>query len=1061
MFGPSLQKVCPVSYAQKRLWLLDRLEPGDAAYNVARAIRMCGTLSAAALRESLQEIVARHESLRTTFAERDGEPVQIIAHTSRLDLSIVDLSHLRESERESQAVRVEREEAQTSFDLTLGPLIRAKLLRLSPFEHVLVLVMHHIITDAWSMGVFFEELGRLYEAFADRRPSPLTALSVQYSDFSRWQRESLTREVLDRKLVYWQHQLAGLDPVLELPAGRSRPSIRTSRGATERRVFPTALREGLKTISRETDATLFMTLLAAFQTLLWRYTGRDDLVVGSSTAGRTAVPLEPLVGFFVNPLPLRTNLSGNPTFRDLIHRVREVTLDAYAHQDVPFEALVEALDLRRSLSYTPLFQVMFILQNLPRRTFRLPGLTLEEIELDSETAKFDLAVEMAEVDDGLSCAFEYSRDLFERDTVRRMLDHFHCLLDGIVSDPDQRLSALPVLTAPEKCQLLFAWNDTAADYPRNSCIHELFEAQAVRTPETVALKCRDRFITYRELNSRANQLAHHLWRRGVGRGVLVGICIERSIEAAIGLLAVLKAGGAYVPMDPSCPAQRLAFMLEDSQAPVVLTMQHLLGRLPRCDAEPVCLDREGQIIAAERSANPEPAVSAVDLAYVMYTSGSTGTPKGVLATHRASVNRFCWMWDRWPFTRADICCQKTPLSFVDSVWEIFGPLLRGVPNVIIPDEAIEDPTRLVRVLQANRITRIVLVPSLLRLLLDSTEDLKDKLPDLRFWVTSGEAITPELTQHFEEVLPGATLVNLYGSSEVAGDVTSYVIRNSSSLQCIPIGRPIANTRVYLLDRYLNLVPIGVSGEICIGGDPLARGYLHRREQTSEKFIFDPFRTEDEARLYRTGDVGRFMPDGNLEYLGRADNQVKIRGIRVELGEIEGVLRTHPAIDAVAVSVAGTDGRERLIAHVVVSDGTMAPDDLRHFVAEKLPNYMVPAAFVIVDSLPLLPNGKVDRRALSALDGAASSLDREYRPPGNPVEEALAEIMGEVLRIERVGIHDDFFELGGHSLLAVQFVARVRRKLHVELPLRTVFQHPTVAQLSPEIAKAETSHDVMT
>ncbi len=1057
--GPAkgYQKLCSVSYAQLRLWLLDQLDPRTPAYNIARAIRMRGSLSRQALRESLEGVVARHESLRTTFGEVDGEPIQVIAGSRSVDLPTVDLSDRPEAERESETRRVVREEARRPFDLTSGPLMRATLLRLSEDEHVLVLLMHHIITDAWSMSVLFKEVAQLYEAAAAGHPSPLPDLPMQYADFARWQRASLKPEVLDRHLAYWRRQLAGTNPVLELPTDRARPAVRTAHGAVQRLAFSRVLTDRLKAIGGEANATLFMTLLAAFQTLLWRYTGSDDLVIGSPTAGRSEVELESLIGFFVNTLVLRTDLSGNPTFRELLRRVRETALEAYAHQGVPFEKLIEELKVPRSLSHTPLFQVMFMLQNTPKQTFELPGLTLEDLEFDSGTAKFDLTVEMADIDEGLDCAFEYSTDVFEHATVTRMLGHFQYLLEGIARDPGERVSALPLVGASEQHQLLVEWNDTEALDSHPQCIHQLFEAQAARTPNAVALLYRDQAMTYRELNSRANQLASHLRTRGVGGEMLVGICIERSIEAVVGLLGILKAGGAYVPMDPAYPQRRIAFMLEDCRAPVVLTVERLAGRLPRTRTEVICLDTAWDRIARESTANPDSGVGPKDLAYVIYTSGSSGTPKGVLAPHCASVNRFSWMWNRWKFAPTDVCCQKTALSFVDSVWEIFGPLLQGVPSVVIPDEVLGDPSRLIDTLSANRVTRMVLVPSMLRLLLDSSE-VKVKLADLKLWFTSGEAITPELARRFEETLSDATLVNLYGSSEVAADVTSYVIINSRSFERIPIGRPIANTRIYVLDPHLNPVPIGISGEIHVGGAGLARGYLHNPELTSQKFIPDPFVRNPEARLYSTGDRGRFLPDGNIEFLGRVDNQVKIRGVRIELSEIESVLRAHPSTQAAVVTVAGTGGDERLIGYIVSNDGALVLSDLRRFARETLPEYMVPSSFVILDALPLLPNGKVDRRALPTPARIPSESERDCTAPQSPVEGALVEIMSEVLKIDRIGVHDNFFDLGGHSLLGMQVIARVRKVFRVELPLRRLFEEPTVAGLCLEIQKAERCAD---
>jgi amino acid adenylation domain-containing protein len=1051
-----MRRMAPASYAQERLWLLDQLEPGTPAYNLPWAIRIHGSLSPDALRESLHGIVARHESLRTTFAEVDGQPMQIIADPDPFELPILDVGGLPEVARESEMQRLIHEEAGRPFDLTRGPLLRAVLLRLRHDEHVLLLLIHHIVTDGWSMNVLFMEIARLYEAAAAGRPSPLPDLPMQYRDFARWQRASLTPDVLERQLVYWRTQLGGADSVLELPADRARPAVRTGRGAVQRRVFPHDLTDRLRAVGRSVNATLFMTLLAAFQTLLSRYTGKEDIVLGSPAAGRNQVELEPLVGFFVNTLVLRTNLAGDPTFRDLLARVRNVALEAYEHQEIPFERLVSALNVPRSLSHTPLFQVMFILHNAPKKIVELPGLTLEDLDIDGGTAKFDLTVEMAEIDEGLLCRVEYSTDIFARATASRLLEHFHTLLAGIAADAGRRLSDLPLITQAERDRLLIEWNDTAAGYPRDECIHRLFEAQVARTPSAIALRFRDQRITYAELNSLANQLSAHLRARGVGLGMPVAICIQRSIEAVVGLLGILKAGGAYVPIDPTYPEPRVALMLADSRAPVLLTVSRLREHVPSGGCEIICLDTILEAESSPDGGNPDSSVGSQDLAYIIYTSGSTGTPKGVMAPHRASINRFSWMWRRWPFGPDDVCCQTTALSFVDAMWEIFGPLLQGVPNVIIPDEAMEDPVRVVDLLSATRVTRIVLVPSLLRLLLDSVPDIAVKLSRLKFWVTSGETITPELAARFVDALPDAALVNLYGSSEVAADVTAYVIESPRSHERIPIGRPIDNTRVYVLDRHAKLLPIGIPGQIHVGGEGLARGYLHNPELTAQKFIPDPFGSDSAARLYATGDLGRFLPDGNLEILGRVDDQIKIRGIRIEPSEVEAVLRAHPAIQAAAVKAAGGSGDERLIGYVVVRGGGPTPEDLRGFVRARIPDYMVPSAFMTLDALPLTPSGKVDRRALPE----PVRVDRKRGPvaPRTREEKALAEIVAEVLKLDHVGVLDNFFELGGHSLLGIQVIARIRKVFRVELPLRLLFEKPTIAGLSRHIAMVERSGD---
>jgi len=1072
------------SFAQQQLWILDQLDPGRATYNLPEATRLDGAVNVAALEQSFGEVVRRHEVLRTSFAEVDGTPMQVISPFRGWRLPVVDLGGLPAGEREAEAKRLMAEEAQRPFDLSRGPLLRTQLLRLGAEEFILLLTLHHIVSDGWSIQVLFRELVAHYAAITGGRPSPLGELPIQYADFALWQRERLQGGALDQQLAYWKARLADAPEVLALPTDRPRPAERTFGGARLTTVLPGRLAEELEILSQREGATLFMTLLAGFQALLARYTGQQEIVVGTPMANRTQVETEGLMGLFANLVVLRADLSSDPTFRQLLGQVRETTLDAYAHQEVPFEKLVEELRPARSTSYSPLFQVMLVLLNNPPGTCELEGVAMEPLAVESGTAMYDLSLYLWEEPEGLKCAAEYSTDLFDAATIDRMLEHLWVLLEGAVNDPGKRVSALPLLTPRERHQLLAEWNDTGADYPRDRCIHELFEEQAETTPAATALSSEGVRLSFGELNRRANQVAHYLRARGVGPESLVGICLERSPEQVIGLLGILKAGGAYVPLDPGYPQERLAFMLEDSRVPVIVTQRKLLERLPGRAAEGpagvVCLDADWEEIARGRADNPVSGVTPESLAYVIYTSGSTGTPKGVLGLHRGAVNRFAWMWGRYPFAQGEVCCQKTSLNFVDSVWEIWGPLLRGVEAVLIPDDVVKDAEGLVQTLAAHRVSRIVLVPSLLRALLDACADgLRDKLPSLKYWVTSGEAIPIELARRFSQAVPQGVLINLYGSSEVAADVTCYDTRElGAQLSSVPIGRPIANTQILLLDRQLGLVPIGVPGELYVGGDGLARGYLNRPELTAEKFVPHPFPAGAPARLYKTGDLARWLPEGNLEYLGRLDHQVKIRGARVEPGEVEAVLGGHAEVSEAVVEARQEAGGElRLVAYVVPgreprglesdegeqvqaaeSGQRPSPTDLarrlRHFLAKRLPAYMLPGAVVVLEQLPRTPNGKVDRRALPAPEHSGAEAGVEYTAPRTAVEQALAEIWAEVLRIERVGIHANFFELGGHSLMATQVISRVRRTLRVELSVRSIFEGPTVAELAERVEAAE-------
>lgn len=1031
-----------VSFAQQRLWFLDQIEENRALYNVPRAMYLSGALDIPALQRTLNELVSRHEPFRTYFASVDGALRQIIDEKAELPLELINLNNLAAEDRATEIIR---EESLRPFDLARGPIIRASLLRLGEHEHILLLCTHHIVSDAWSAGILFRELEALYNAFSTGKPSPLAPLPIQYADYAEWQRKWLQGEVLETQLSYWRKQLHNVTGILDLPTDRPRAAGQLSRGAYKVHTLSSDLSSRLAELSKREGATLFMTLLAAFQTLLWRYSNQDDIVVGSPIAGRNRVEIEDLIGFFINTLVLRANLSGNPTFKALLDQVKETAVGAYAHQDLPFEKLVEELQPQRDLNRNPLFQVMFQFQNTAPPQPNLNGLNTTRVKIPTETAKFDLLLLVREQDDALLCVMEYNSDLFDGETIERMLGNYATLLESIVADPDAHIADLSLLTTAQRKQLLLDWNATTAGFPYHKSIDQLFHEQAQLTPDDVAVVCDTRRLTFAELNDRANQLAHYLRKRGVRPEVRVAICVERSVEMIVGLLAILKAGGTYVPLEPSFPAERMAFIQADSQARVLLTQQHV--SLTAWTGETIYLDSDWPEIARETPEAPVELASAGNSAHVIYTSGSTGRPKGVVSSHRASLNRFAWMWRAYPFVEGEVCCQKTSLSFVDSIWEIFGPLLQGVPLVIIPDDVVKDPQRFITALATNNVTRLVLVPSLLRVMLELGEDLAQQLGKLRFCVCSGETLPVELATSFRAQLPQTLLINLYGSSEVAADVLCYEVDRTEGLATIPLGRPIANTSVYVLDANFQPVPVDLPGEICVGGEGLARGYLDQPSLTAEKFVPDPFSYEPGARLFRTGDIGRYLPDGNIEYRGRRDHQVKVRGFRIELGEIEAQLATHSAVNQAVAIAAETERGEKQIVAYVVADGEVSTGELRDHLSRKLPGYMIPAAFVFLDAFPLTASGKINRLALPRPGPIGR---KEFAAPRTHVEQILAGIWSDVLNVAEIGVNDDFFGLGGHSLLLARIAACIREAFNVDLSLRVLFEASTIAELAKRV-----------
>jgi amino acid adenylation domain-containing protein len=1039
----------PLSFAQQRLWFLDQLAPGNLFYNIPIAVRLEGTLDVQALERSLNEIVRRHEVLRTTFEAREGKPVQVIAPQLEVPLVMKDLSHLAGREQDAAALQYVQAEARRPFDLEEGPLLRAQLLKLDRDAHVAVVTMHHIVSDGWSMGTLIEELSALYQAFSRGKGSPLPELPIQYADFARWQRAWLRGDVLETQLDYWREQLRDQPLMLDLPTDRPRPAMQSPHGSMETFTVPAQLVDQVRALSREEGATLFMTLLATYQTLLCRYTGQDDISVGTAVANRNRPEIEGLIGFFVNTLVMRTDLSDAPSFRELLKRVRKTALEAYTHQDVPFEMLVEELQPERDMSRTPLFQVAFALQNAPVSPTELPDLTLTPLGADTGTAKFDLTLTLTEMGDELRGALEYNTDLFNRSTVRRMAGHFRSLLEGAVADPDQLIRELPLLREKEHRQLLVDWNATALDTPTDHCAHELFELRAAERPDAVALTFGDEALTYATLDARANQLAHHLQKLGVGPGTLVGIATDRGPDMIVGILGTLKAGGAYLPLDPAYPRDRLAFMMEDAGVPILLTQAHLVDRLgvgrEQERQTTICLDTDWSTIAQEPESKPEGSLTPDNLAYVIYTSGSTGRPKGTMLRHRGLSNLTEAQRRAFEIEDGSRILQFSPFSFDASVWETFMALANGATLCLARQETLASGPDLLRLIRDQGVTNVTLPPSVLAVL--EPEDL----PDLETVISAGEACTEELVARWS---PGRDFFNAYGPTETTVCASMHRCADSEP-GGPPIGRPIANVKLYVLDAHMQPVPVGVPGELHVGGIGLAQGYLNRPQLTAERFVVDPFSDDPEAQLYKTGDLVRYRPDGNVEFLGRVDHQVKLRGFRIELGEIEAVLRRHPEVqEAVTLARDDVPGGEGLVAYVTPGDSAIPEAEvLRRFLREKLPEYMVPSFFVEMESFPLTPAGKVDRRALPAPDGTYP-VEREFVAPRTPMEESLAEICAELLGVEQIGAYDNFFALGGHSLLATQFVSRVRDDFNVDVPLRALFEHSTIAEFADYVEQTK-------
>ncbi|MEA2125487.1 MAG: hypothetical protein QOI80_2269 [Solirubrobacteraceae bacterium] len=1032
----------PLSFPQERLFLLDRIMPGRSVYNVPTLVRVRATLDEDRLRQGLNAIVARHEILRSTIRLADGVPVQEVAAPGDVELAVWDLRDAPAEQREAEAEERLGELVRRPFDLSSDLLLRAALVHLAPDEDLLLIVFHHIGSDHVSSAILFKELDELYRASGNGAEPELPQLPIQYADYAAWQREQLTGRQLEELVEHWTSRLAGVPERLDLPSDRPRPSAQSYKGKLREFSIDSELAQPLRQLARENSVSMFMLLMAAFKTLLHRYTGVEDLVVGAPVSGRHHEETADLLGYFSNSLALRTNLSGDPTFAELLGRVKETTLEAQIFQELPFEKLVEVLNPERAQSHSPVFQVLLGYDVAPAEPARLAGSPLEQLAVPGwEWSRLDLSIILREVPDGsLHAHLEYTTDLFDPPTVERLIGHYTTLLEGVLRDPGQRLSELPILTADERRRMLVEWNDTAHPYDER-CVHERIAEQAAKTPDAVAVVSDAGRLTYAELQTRANQLSHELIAAGVEPGSLVGIVMERSADLLVAMLGVLQTGAAYVPIDPTFPPQRQEFMLADARAPVLLTQERFLGVIDPGDATVICLDRDRPRIDRRPSEPTGIAVDPGQTAYIIYTSGSTGQPKGVHTIHRSVANLLAYMREQPGMTEDDVVATVATHAFDLPVPDYYLTLMIGARLVIVPREATMDGVDLADWLARTGATFMQATATTWQLLVDAGWKGSAGLKIC----AGGEALPRALADELRSRC--ASLWNMYGPAETT--VWSSVLELQPGEGSPPIGGPLWNTTFYVLDAHRQPVPVGVPGELCIGGDGLSPGYLDRPELTAEKFVADPFSTDPGARLYRTGDLTRWRDDATLEYLGRVDLQVKLRGFRIELEEIEAVLDGHPGVAGAAAAVRGdSPGDQRIVAYFVPADGqTVEVEQLRRLCKSRLAPYMVPSLFVELEAFPTTPNGKLDRRALPAPDGARPDLADSYVAPGTPVEEALAELWCEVLGVDRVGIDDDFFDLGGHSLLGVRMFARLQETFGVELHLGTVFEHSTVRELA--------------
>ena len=1042
------------SFMQQRLWFLDQMEPGAATYNVYSAVRLEGHLDLALLERSLNAVVQRHETLRTRFdLAINGQPEQIVLPSLRIHLHVLQVPNENGKSRGDIIAELIRVEASKPFDLKNGPLFRTQLLQVNPLEHVALFTMHHMICDGWSQGVLVNDLTAFYAAYAQGREPQLPPLQFQYGDYAEWQRARLQGEVLEKELDYWRKELANFSGVLEMPTDRPRPAVQTYRGAHHDMKLSPGLTRRLNDFARRENVTLYMVLLASVQVLLCRYSGQDDIAVGTPIANRPFKETENLIGFFANTLVMRSRLQAEESFRSFLKRVQQTALGAYAHQEMPFEKLVDDLNPDRDLSRSPLFQTMFVLQNAPNNDeLIMPGLRLALLPSDNNTAKFDLLFGLEQAGNVLQGGIEYATDLFD-ESIARMGGHWITLLEGMVARPASPIADLPLLSAQERQEIVFDWNHTDRQYSREKTIVGIIEDQVEKAPQVIAVVFEGQCITYAELNSRSNQLAHFLRKKGLTQEHLVGVCMERSVEMVVALLGVLKAGATYVPLDAGYPPDRLAYMLEDADVRLLLTQQHLAPLLAELNSEIACLDRDWNLIAGEPARNPVHSLSGENLAYVIYTSGSTGRPKGAMNRHHGIRNRLQWMQEMYRLDESDRVLQKTPFSFDVSVWEFFWPLMTGARMIVARPAGHQDPNYLVQLIQQEGVTTIHFVPSMLQVFIE--EPQAEQCKSLRRVICSGEALGWNLQERFHHRMAGVELHNLYGPTEAAVDVTWWKCERDSHGFTVPLGYPIANIQIHILDKRLEPTPVGVAGEIHIGGIGLGRGYWKKAELTAEKFIPNPFSGEPGQRLYKTGDLGRVRPNGVIEYLGRLDHQVKIRGFRIELGEIEAALSAHKDVREAVVIVQEDGGSKKLVAYVVLQNvaGKPSAEVLQRYLREQLPEYMVPGIMVELESMPLSPNGKLDRNALPK-----AGVERQivHAPSRTPDERVLAAIWSEVLKIERVGIDENFFTLGGDSILSIQVRARAQMA-GLNFSLQDLFRYQTIRELARQRSAAVQEH----